>query len=67
MDAAAAALAVVTEPWQPATTARNLRLIREARASRGEDVAWIADIEAALAEAEARLRRRRLGENCACS
>jgi hypothetical protein len=54
-DAAAAALSVVTEPWQPATTARNLRLIREAREARGEDAAWIADIEQALAEAEARL------------
>lgn len=55
MDAASAALAVVIEPWQPATTARNLRLIREARAARGEETAWIAEIEAALAEAEARL------------
>jgi hypothetical protein len=54
-DAAAAALSVVTEPWQPATTARNLRLIREAREARSEDAAWIADIEQALAEAEARL------------
>ena len=43
------ALAVVTEPWQPATTARNLRLIREAREARGEDAAWIAEIEQALA------------------
>ena len=56
MDAAAAALAVVTEPWQPATTARNLRLIREAREAGGEDAAWIAEIETALADAEARLR-----------
>lgn len=55
MDAASAALAVVIEPWQPATTARNLRLIREARSARGEETAWIAEIEAALAEAEARL------------
>lgn len=54
-DAAAAALSVVTEPWQPPTTARNLRLIREAREARGEDAAWIGDIEQALAEAEARL------------
>ena len=45
----------MTEPWQPATTARNLRLIREAREARGEDAAWIGEIEAALAEAEARL------------
>ncbi len=55
MDAAAAALAVVTEPWQPATTARNLGLIRAAREGRGEETGWIAEIEAALAEAEARL------------
>jgi hypothetical protein len=54
-DAAAAALSVVTEPWQPATTARNLRLIREARQARGEDMGWIGEIEQALAEAEARL------------
>jgi tetratricopeptide (TPR) repeat protein len=56
-DAAATALSVVTEPWQPATTARNLRLIREARAASGEDVAWVGDIEQALAEAEARLSK----------
>ena len=54
-DAAAAALALVGEPWQPATTARNLRLLREAREARGEDAAWVAGIEQALAEAEARL------------
>jgi len=54
-DAAATALSVVTEPWQPATTARNLRLLREAREARGEDAAWIGEIEQALAEAEARL------------
>ena len=55
-EAAAAALSVVREPWQPATTARNLRLIREMREGRGEDVAWIAEIEHALNEAEARLK-----------
>ncbi len=55
-EAAAAALAVVREPWEPATTARNLRLIREAREGRGEDAGWIADIEDALAGAEARLK-----------
>ena len=32
-DHAASALAIVREPWEPATTARNLRLIREMRAS----------------------------------
>ncbi len=55
-EATAAALSVVREPWQPATTARNLRLIREMREGRGEDAAWIAEIEAALHEAETRLR-----------
>ncbi len=54
-DSAANALAVVREPWEPATTARNLRLIREAREARGEDGAWIGEIEAALGQAETRL------------
>ena len=35
------ALAVVRETWEPETTARNLRLILEARQRRGEDTAWI--------------------------
>ncbi len=55
VDHAASALALVREPWEPATTARNLRLIRERRESRSEDAAWISEIEKALAEAEARL------------
>jgi hypothetical protein len=46
------------EPWEPATTARNLRLIREARTARGEDAAWIGEIEAALLAAEARAQGR---------
>lgn len=45
------ALAAVREPWEPETTARNLGLIREARARRGEDVAWIEEIERELAKA----------------
>lgn len=49
--AAADALALVTEEFQPQTTARNLRLIREAREKRGEDGAWIAAIESDLAAA----------------
>ena len=48
-DAAASALgdalAHVREPWEPETTARNLRLIREAREHRGEDVSWELKIE----------------------
>jgi tetratricopeptide (TPR) repeat protein len=51
-DAAAAALgdalASVRERWEPETTARNLRLIREARARRAETVAWAADLEREL-------------------
>ena len=42
------ALAAVREPWEPETTARNLRLIREARERRGEKASWIHDIELAL-------------------
>jgi hypothetical protein len=35
--------------WHLETTARNLRLIREARTERGEDIAWIKELEEALA------------------
>lgn len=42
------ALAVIREPWEPETTARNLRLIREARERRAEQVEWIRQIEAEL-------------------
>jgi tetratricopeptide (TPR) repeat protein len=48
MDALAAALAVVREGWEPETTARNLRLIREARERRGEVLPWPKQIEEAL-------------------
>ncbi|HKA43233.1 MAG TPA: TRAFs-binding domain-containing protein [Burkholderiales bacterium] len=43
------ALAAVREPWEPETTARNLRLIREARERRGENVSWALAIEKELA------------------
>jgi hypothetical protein len=43
--ALANALAHVREPWEPETTARNLRLIREARERRGDDVNWELQIE----------------------
>ena len=46
--ALADALALVREPWEPETTARNLRLIREARESRGESLPWAREIENAL-------------------
>ena len=43
-----AALAAVREPWEPETTASNLRLIREAREERGETLDWTQDIEREL-------------------
>ena len=43
------ALALVRESWEPETTARNLRLIREARERRSEPVSWAVEIEEALA------------------
>jgi hypothetical protein len=47
-DAAAEALAAVREGWEPETTARNLRLIREGRERRNESLPWAKDIEDAL-------------------
>lgn len=44
------ALTAVREPWEPETTARNLRLIREAREARGEGVAWAEEVERALVD-----------------
>jgi tetratricopeptide (TPR) repeat protein len=54
-DCCGAALAVVREAFEPETTARNLRLIREVRTARGEDVTWLAEIEEGLKEAQTRL------------
>lgn len=42
------ALAAVREPWEPETTVRNLRLIREARERRGSAVPWARELEVAL-------------------
>lgn len=42
------ALPAIREIWEPETTVRNLRLIREARARRGIDVTWANNIEAEL-------------------
>lgn len=39
------AVAVFREKWELETTARNLRLIRETRKARGEEVAWADEIE----------------------
>jgi hypothetical protein len=44
-SALADALAAVRESWEPETTARNLRLIREAREKRQEVVAWESEVE----------------------
>ncbi|HTT36342.1 MAG TPA: TRAFs-binding domain-containing protein [Burkholderiales bacterium] len=48
LESAANALAAVRENWEPETTARNLALIRTARSSRRDDVAWAQAIEEAL-------------------
>jgi tetratricopeptide (TPR) repeat protein len=42
------ALAAVREAWEAETTARNLRLINDARKKRGELTGWEAEIEASL-------------------
>jgi tetratricopeptide (TPR) repeat protein len=41
-------LILIRETWEPETTARNLRLIREAREKRNEDTAWIKKVEEEL-------------------
>lgn len=56
-DALAAALAVVREPWEPETTARNLRLIREARQARGEEAAWSLEVETELNQSVQQMTR----------
>ncbi len=48
MAGLADALAAVREPWEPETTARNLRLIRGARERWGEAVPWAQAAEEAL-------------------
>jgi hypothetical protein len=47
--ALAEALGAVRENWEPATTANNLSLIRQARERRGETLDWTAAIEETLA------------------
>ena len=51
-DALTDALAAVREPWEPETTARNLRLIGEVRQKRGEALEWSGSIESALTKWE---------------
>ncbi len=47
-DALAPALAAVREPWEPESTANNLRMIREARSERGETLPWTEEVEREL-------------------
>jgi hypothetical protein len=47
-EALANALAAVREPWEPETTAGNLRLIGEARERRQDAVPWAQEIEEEL-------------------
>jgi len=47
-DALGQALAAVRESWEPETTVRNLRLIREARERRQEALPWAKQIEEEL-------------------
>jgi hypothetical protein len=49
LAALADSLAAVRESWEPETTARNLRLIRAARARRQEDIPWARQAEEELA------------------
>jgi tetratricopeptide (TPR) repeat protein len=47
-SALGSALAAVREPWEPESTANNLRLIRRARESRGETLRWAEEAEREL-------------------
>lgn len=47
------ALINVRESFEPETTQRNIRLIRIARAARGDQVAWIEEVEMELGKAAA--------------
>jgi tetratricopeptide (TPR) repeat protein len=49
------ALASESASWEMESTARNLRLVHDMRAARGEDAAWIKSLEEALAEDSRRL------------
>jgi hypothetical protein len=48
LDALADALANIREPWEPETTVRNLRFIREHREQQGEDIPWAVNLEREL-------------------
>ena len=57
-DALGAALSQASAAWHLETTARNLRLIREARRARGEDTRTLEEIEAELATAIGRMNNQ---------
>ena len=59
-DALTSALAAVREPWEPETSARNLRLIRDVRVQRGIPADWIQTIEEQLAAAAGQVAASRL-------
>lgn len=46
----ARAVAAIREAWEPKTTANNLGIIAAARKARGQDIAWLDDIVAALSK-----------------
>jgi len=52
------AVAAVREGWEAETTKRNLALIRRRREARGEDAAWIAEVENELQKAADRKNSR---------
>ena len=56
--ALAGVLANIRESWEPESTARNVRLIREARQARGEKITFEADVEKALTEAQAAAKKQ---------
>jgi hypothetical protein len=53
------ALGKVREAWEPETTARNLRLLRKARVTRGEEAGWV---EALIESLEGAAQRRKGGK-----
>jgi uncharacterized protein DUF4071 len=53
------ALSVARASWELESTARNLRLIREMREGRGEDMAWLKRIEDTLKERAQRLEAQK--------
>jgi len=53
-DALAAACASVEEAWQLESTAQNIRVLRDVRQSRGEDVSWV---DGLIAELESKYER----------